>query len=73
MRSWKLQGADKMSGPWTTLRRHDCDSALSQASFATASWSVDIQQPRNTELWGEGGRHWVRLPGRAKLPIFCVP
>ena len=50
LRSWKLQGADKMAGPWVTLRRHDHDRSLSTHEFGSASWSVD------PNLWSAGGR-----------------
>ena len=38
LRNWELQGAEAADGPWTTLRRHANDQAISstQACFAAA-------------------------------------
>ena len=46
LRNWELQGADRLDGPWTTLRRHDDDQTIGQEakSFA-AAWAVEAAQP----------------------------
>ena len=42
-RSWDLEGADTMEGPWTTLRSHEDDGALpsNQNTYDEAAWPVD--------------------------------
>eukprot|EP01046_Picozoa_sp_COSAG06_P012999 COSAG06_NODE_778_length_12377_cov_54.670875_3_plen_240_part_00 len=45
LRNWELQGAEAADGPWTTLRRHENDQAISTRTRFVAAWPVDGAAP----------------------------